>query len=169
MRKFREWIMALAFLWNILLSGGCTRSIKMYPGPELDSSEIATLEFNPYHDTKVEVDGKPVDADTSFRVQVKLLPGLHELKWELKITPWLGNVVYRGHGMLDTKAGKKYMILCAYLVDETETLEYPYGYHPVKDYATWVQEAETGKILIGQKPSWAREINSTDILGQVIK
>jgi len=116
---------------------------KLYPGPELPDSDVATLKFGGgvY---AVEIDGlKVTSADYG---SVKLLPGVHTIRWE---SMFIVSVMVNASGF-DRAEADKAAILSAghtYTLEADRTTGHGYRMY------LWIEDTETGEAVAGvRKP-----------------
>lgn len=114
---------------------------KLYPGPELPDSGVATLKFgNGVH--AVEIDGLKVSsADYGA---IKLVPGVHAIRWE---AIFLVSVMVNASGF-DSAEADKMAILSAghtYTIEADRTTGHGYRMY------LWIENTETGEVVAGVK------------------
>lgn len=114
---------------------------KLYPGPELPDSGVATLKFgNGVY--AVEIDGLKVSsADYGA---IKLVPGVHTIRWEAM---FLVSVMVNASGF-DSAEADKVAILSAghtYTIEAGRTTGHGYRMY------LWIENTETGEVVAGVK------------------
>jgi len=116
---------------------------KLYPGPELPDSDVATLKFgNGVY--VVEIDGLRVSA-TDYG-EVKLLSGVHTIRWE---ATFMVSVMVNSSGF-DRAEIDNVAILSAghtYTLEADRTTGHGYRMY------LWIEDAKTGEVVAGvRKP-----------------
>jgi hypothetical protein len=114
---------------------------KLYPGPELPDSDVATLKFgNGVH--AVEIDGLKVSS-TDYGA-IKLVPGVHSIRWEAM---FLVSVMVNASGF-DSAETNKIASLSAghtYTIEADRTTGHGYRMY------LWIENVETGEVVAGVK------------------
>lgn len=169
----------LIWLFILLCSlhvSGCGQTVKLYPGPKLPDSQVATL-FFPDNRANLKIDGKPIEWDHSEEgkipeygdddVYVKLSPGLYDIEWDFTYTSRtltsglrvieVGRLTYEGKGTLDAKPGHIYVVKYTYLPIGPATPAAVGSLVKVGDHATWIEDYKTGIVVVGTKPSWVTD------------
>lgn len=116
---------------------------KLYPGPELPDSDVATLKFGNLVYV-VEIDGLRVSA--ADYGAVKLLPGVHSIQWE---ATFVVSVMVNASGF-DRAEVDNVALLSAghkYILEADRTTGHGYRMY------LWIEDAETGEVVAGvRKP-----------------
>ena len=116
---------------------GCQGPVQTYPGPKLPRSKVAILDSFPYY--KKDIIGIGIDDHYYGAIwtgRASMLPGKHEIVWAIKEPR--GNFTYRGHGILNARAGEYYKICTDYeLTGERFELE-GRVFARVKSYSTTI-------------------------------
>lgn len=114
---------------------------KLYPGPILPDSEVATLKFGSGVHT-VEVDGLKVSsADYGT---IKLVPGEHRIRWE---SMFIVSVMVNASGFDSAEADNMANLAAGhtYSIEADRTTGHGYSMY------LWIEDAETGEVVAGVK------------------
>jgi hypothetical protein len=114
---------------------------KLYPGPELPDSDVATLVFGEgvY---AVEIDGLKVSS--SDYGEIKLTPGEHHIRWG---ATFLISVMVNASGFDRIETGNDANLVAGhtYTIHADRTTGYGYRMY------LWVEDTETGEVIAGTK------------------
>jgi hypothetical protein len=114
---------------------------KLYPGPELTDSDVATLKFGKGVYV-VEIDGLKVSsADYGT---IKLVPGKHSIRWEAM---FLVSVMVNSSGFDSAEADKKVNLSAGH----TYTIEADRTTGPGYRMYLWIENTDTGEVVAGAK------------------
>lgn len=137
------WLITAAFAVLLSACGGShsKHAYKLYPGPVLPDSDVATLKFgNRVH--AVEIDGLTVSsADYG---EIKLKPGPHTIRWGTK---FIVSVLINSSGF-DSAIADNDVTLAAghtYSIEADRTTGHGYRMY------LWIEDAETGQVVAGTK------------------
>ena len=153
-----------------MLSGCTVQTVKFYDGPSLSGRKLATLTFS--FTVNVKIDGKNIIPEPSGLViqrHVKLLPGNYDIQWYKAGSDY--NFVYRGSGILKAEPGQRYQIKCDYKKGATRltgtSISSKYFWHAILDYTTWIENTDSGKVLVGRKlGQYPDDFENFNTLGQ---